>query len=136
MTELAVEAPVGAATDAPSTWQIEVDHSSYYRWIPVKDEEIAEGDLVIPATWPGFHQKRVLVDEPTTSTTGVHIASLASENTDRIAAGGSPKPLSALLTRHLEDGAWPKHFPMQSITAIRCSDPAIEAKLRSYFLEA
>lgn len=133
MTELAVEAPVEAAP--VETWQIEVDHTAAYRWVPVKDEDITEGDVVIESTWPGFHKKRILVNEPTTSTTGVYVPNLHAENEDRVAAGGSKKSLSALLSRHLEDGPWPKHFPLDSITAIRCSEPSIEAKLRSYFLE-
>lgn len=133
MTELAVEAPVEAAP--AETWQIEVDHSSSYRWVPVKNEDVVEGDIVIDSTWEGFKKKRVLVNEPTTSTTGVYVPNLHAENADRISAGGSAKSLSALLSRHLEDGPWPKHFPLDSITAIRCSEPSIEAKLRSYFLE-
>lgn len=127
--------PVIVTPEGDVTWQIEVDHSSYYRWLPVKDEEVEAGDVVIDATWPGFKMRKTLIDEPTTSTTGVHVPSLASENTDRVAVGLGSKPLSALLTRHLEDGAWPKHFPMDSITAIRCNDKSIEAKLNSYFLE-
>lgn len=122
--------------EAPSTWQIEVDHTSYYRWMPVKDEDVQEGDLVIDSEWPGFKKRRVVVAEPTTSTTGVYVPNLHAENADRAAAGLAAKPLHALLSRHLEDGPWPKHFPLDSIVGIRCSEPAVQAKLRSYFLES
>lgn len=118
-----------------STWQIEIDHDAYYRWVPVKLEDVTDEMLTVDATWPGFKLQRVIIPEATTSTTGVHVESLAKENEDRAAAGLGPKPLHTLLANHLEDGPWPKHFPMESITAIRCSDPKIEAKLQSYFLD-
>lgn len=126
-------APVAATSD--EVWQIEVDHSSYYRWVPVADADVVVGDITVDATWPGFKMRRVTVADATTSTTGVRVQGLMDENVDRAAAGLPAKALPALLTRHLEDGPWPKHFPLDSITAIRCSDPAVGAKLSSYFLE-
>lgn len=115
-------------------WQIEVDHSAYYRWLPVKDEDVADGMVLIEATWPGFHMYRETIDEATTSTTGVNVDALRSENADRKAAGLSARPDVSNLIRHLEDGPFPKHFPMESITGIRCNNPKIEAALKAHFV--
>lgn len=134
-TPVAAETSASAPVTSDDVWQIEVDHSSHFRWMPVVEAEVAAGDITIDSTWPGFRMRRVTVPESTTSTTGVRVQGLLDENNDRAAAGLPPKALSALLTRHLEDGPWPKHFPLDSITAIRCTEPAIEARLRSYFLD-
>lgn len=120
-------------TPEPESWQIEIDHSAYYRWLPVKDEDIEDGMVLIEATWPGFHLYRTVVEEETTTTTGVNVPSLRSENDDREAAGLSRRSDVSNLIRHLEDGPWPKHFPMESITAVRCSDPTIETALIAHF---
>lgn len=125
----------------PNSWYIEIDHSSYYRWMPVKvkdlnyneDGEIT--DLVIDATWPGFVLRRTVVPEATTTTTSVDVKSLSETNIERAAAGLGPRSNITNLVNHLSDGPWPKHFPLESITAIRCDNAKVEARLNAHFLE-
>lgn len=127
--------PPGTANPIDEDWGIEVDHSAYYRWEPIKESDVTEGMVTIDSYWPGFKMQRVRVDEPTTTTTGVHVASLKQINEDRKAAGLAPRSHLSNLIRHLEDGPWPRHFPMDTITAIRCpANPALEGQLRSHFV--
>lgn len=143
-----VETPDVTGTAGPYDLVIEIDHSAYYRWLPIADGDITWSEdgnatrtsdgsplTVIDATWPGFKMYRSIINEPTTSTTRVDRASLAQINDDREAAGLARRDEAANLIRHLEDGPWPKHFPMESITAVRCDqDPAVAARLSSYFV--
>ena len=121
------------AVSAPEEWRIEVDHSSYYAWLPVKDEDSTPYMLTVDSYWPCFRMRRTTVDEPTTTTTTIDVDSLRQENTDRAALGLSTRTDIATLARHLEDGPWPRHFPAGTITAIRADNPEVEAGLRAYF---
>lgn len=159
---------------ADEIWSIEVEHSQYYRQLPVPEADlipvmeaadppdpddpsqdnpnpnpnpdtppvqigwdyngkILPMDWVVDSTFPGYKMVRTVIDEPTTTTTSVIVSSLGLINEDRLAAGLGRKSQHANLLRHLEDGPWPKHFPLESITAIRCSHPGMEAKLLDYF---
>lgn len=129
------DAPPSDTPEVPDeVWQIEVDHGQYYRWLPIREQDVTEGMVTIEATWPGFKMYRETINEPTTSTTAVNVPSLKEINVDREAAGLARKTHAQNLLRHLEDGPWPKHFPLESITAVRCSNPDIQAKLTSHFV--
>lgn len=127
-----VEAP------ADEQWVVEVDHTAYYRWLPVPERDVKaeeeERGLVLDATWPGYKMRRTTITEAVTTTTTVHVPQLRKVNADRKEAGLGPRSLHANLTKHLEDGPWPKHFPLESITEIRCSNKDMAAKLTSYFV--
>ena len=139
------EAPTVEPRDEEIT--LTVEHSAYYRWMPVTDEDAAklaesEADLpeskrtkLVVSTFPGHKLKQVLVNEPTATTTNVHLPSLRQMNGDREAAGLSRRPHHANLAQHLVDGPWPRHFPLDSITDIHCDDPKWEAWLRGHVFE-
>lgn len=128
---------------------IEVDHSAYYRWVPIAVadvyddrggdlDNIAEGQVrwtqTQESTFPGFRLQQITVNEPTTSQTTVHLPSLSKINDDRAAAGLSRRTHSSNLIRLLEDAGWARQFPVDTITAIRCDDPKWDGWLNSHFL--
>lgn len=119
----------------PLSWRIEVEHDSYYRWMPCKDDDVLPGDVTVAATWPGFKLRRTLIPEAASTSTSIDVRSLQQTNADRKAAGLGPRSDASNLCKHLEDGPWPKHFPLESITDIRCDNPKIEARLRTHFLD-
>lgn len=113
--------------------RIEIDHSAFYQWVPVREAEAVETD--IDGTIPGFKMRKVVVNVPTTTTTDVDLDGVAGWNADRVSAGLSTRPDRINLIQHLVDGPWEKHFPLSSITAIRASDPKWEKWLNDYFTE-
>jgi hypothetical protein len=119
---------------ADEEWIIEVDHDSYYAWQPIAEEDVQPGDVVIDSYWPGFKMKRIRVDEPTTTRTTVNVPSLQRINDDRTAAGVAPRSHISNLIRHLEDGPWAAHFPVETITAIRSSHTATGESLAAHFV--
>lgn len=145
------DVPVAASVATDPELRIEVDHSAYYRFVPVPDADvhtiIEDGgerqelisepgvpQVVVDATWPGFKMRRITVDEPTTTVTVVHLPSLSAINDGRKTAGLGRRSHKANLTRHLEDGAWYKHFPEGTIIAVRCDDPQWDQWLNEHFL--
>ena len=126
---------------------ITAHHSSFYRWLPISEEDaraLADSEVDMPdqlktklveATFPGFKLRRTTVEEPTISTTNVHLPSLRSMNDDREAAGVARRPHHANLAQHLADGPWPRHFPLSSLTDIECDDPTWQDQLRGHFFE-
>lgn len=142
-------------TPAPREWlNIEIDHSSYYRWVPIAEGDVfddtadeagvrpavPEGktalSVTVGSTFPGFRMQRVIVQESTTSTCNVFLPDLEGWNNDREAAGLTRRPHQLNLVQHLSDGPWPKQFPLDSITAIRADDPTWENQLGSVFVSA
>lgn len=142
---------------------IDIDHSAYYRWMPVTEGDLtyvtaadgevnvyltadlgpddttvprplAERQIVVESTFPGFKLRRVTVEEPTTSQTTVHLPSLSQVNADRIEAGLARRSHAANLCRLLEDAGWAKQFPVESVTAIRCDDKKWAKWLNDHFL--
>jgi hypothetical protein len=138
------EAPAGPPPPSPPGERdpeivLEVDHSAYYRRVPIKNEDVtpemlAEEGLIIDSTWPGFKLKRETVYEPTTSTTTIHLPSVQKWNDDREAAGLARRPHHVNLAIHLTDGPYSRHFPLGSITDVRCSDPEWEAQMRAHLV--
>jgi hypothetical protein len=113
---------------------ITVHHSAYYDWQPRLESDVQDGDVVVDAPYPGFKMVRVLKEEPNTTVTSVHIPSLDRIDNHRVEAGVGKRGRRANLIRHLEDGAWYKHFPEGSITDITATDPKFEKWLREHFL--
>lgn len=139
------------------TLRIEVDHAAYYQWLPVPEVLVVDdtptetddnGDPVpvevpehmvglsntIDSTFPGHRMYRATVQTATTSTTDVHLPDLRVWQDERAAAGLDRRSVKHLLAIHLADGPWPKLFPLDSITAIRCADPAWQRALTEFFL--
>lgn len=117
----------------------EIDHSAYYRRVPIKEEDVtdemwAEEGLITDSTWKGFKLIRETVFEPTTSQVTVHLPSVRSWNDDREAAGLVRRPHHVNLAIHVTDGPFPRHFPVGSITDVRCNDPEWEARMREHLL--
>lgn len=119
-----------------SDWlNIEIDHSQYYRWVPVPEAE-ADVATTVPSTFPGMRMQRITVDEPTMSTCSVYLPDLVRWNDDRTAAGLSKRPHQLNLIQHLSDGPWPRQFPLDSITDIRADIPNWAAQLKAAFVVA
>jgi hypothetical protein len=118
----------------------EIDHSAYYRRVPIKEEDVtdemrAEEGLITDSTWKGFKLIRETVFEPTTSQVTVHLPSVQAWNDDRDAAGLARRPHHVNLAIHLTDGPFPRQFPVGSITDVRCpDDPEWEARMREHLL--
>lgn len=125
--------PTSTSTDDELT--ITIDTSAYYRWLPVKEDEVAEGDVVVDSTYPGFKMRRTIITEPDHLTTTVHLPSLRGINDDREVAGLARKPHYANLIQHLEDGPWYKMFPPGSIVGIHVDgDDEMHGKVAEHFL--
>ena len=118
--------------DADPTMRIEIDHDAYYVWEPVSADE-ADADT-IESSYAGISLRRAVVHTPTTSTTDVHLPGVAQWKDDRVAAGKSGRSNRINLFEHLIDGPWDRHFPIDSITAIRCTDPQWEQWLNEHFV--
>jgi hypothetical protein len=141
-------------TPAPAStaWlNIEIDHSQYYRWVPIAEADVyddsAEGadpapdgqtprSKTVDSSFPGFRMARIVVDEPTTSTCQVNVPGVQQWNDDRAVAGLSRRTDALNLIQHLSDGPWPKQFPLDSITAIRADNPTWESQLASAFVSS
>jgi hypothetical protein len=134
MTDVPDTGTIEASAPPDEVWQIQVEHSSYYQWLPIKEDEVTEGMVTVDSYWPGFRMHRTVVYEPTTTRTTVHVPSLKAINDDRKAAGMLPRSDLANLVQHLGDGAWPKHFPPGSITKIRCDDAVVQRVLIDNFI--
>jgi hypothetical protein len=130
-------------TDLPVTdppvpqefWNIWIDVNAHYEWEPVKASEVTPDMVTIDSYYPGFRMNRVTVLGPHTAHTSVHIPSLHKINDDRLEAGINSRPHTSNLVRALEDGDWPRCFPLNAITDIHCPDnPELESALRAYFI--
>lgn len=127
-------------TEAPvrdEEWRLVVHHDSYYQWVPCKETEVPDDAIVVDSYYEGFKMVRVRVDEPTTSVTTVHVPGLDRTDADREALGLAKRGRVNNLIRELEDGTWPKQFPVDTITKVEVIEgsKSLEKKLNSHFVQ-